>query len=63
VTLAKATRFGTLSALYDTGCRTAGLSYSRRGLQIGARLGHVEGRGWSKPSLQVAVEPLSLLGL
>ncbi|KXZ51948.1 hypothetical protein GPECTOR_11g72 [Gonium pectorale] len=52
---------GTLSATYDVATDEAGVSLSRRGLTLGARLGRLEGAGWKKPALHLVVEPLSLL--
>ncbi|KAG2497390.1 hypothetical protein HYH03_004546 [Edaphochlamys debaryana] len=61
--LSKTTRFGTLSASYDLATEQAGVSYRRRGLVAGARVGRLEGQGWSKPALILSVEPLTALGL
>ncbi|GLC34135.1 hypothetical protein PLESTB_000841200 [Pleodorina starrii] len=59
--LCKSFKYGTLAASYDMATEEAGLSYSRRGLTLGARVGRLEGQGWKKPSLQLSVEPLTLL--
>ncbi|EFJ52705.1 hypothetical protein VOLCADRAFT_102691 [Volvox carteri f. nagariensis] len=59
--LCKTFKYGTLAASYDLAEEQAGLSYSRRGLTVGARVGRLEGQGWRKPSLHLSVDPLTLL--
>lgn len=53
---------GTLSASYDLAEEEAGVALSRNGLTVAARMGRLEGQGWTKPVLHLMVEPLSLLG-
>ncbi|KAG2449782.1 hypothetical protein HYH02_005306 [Chlamydomonas schloesseri] len=58
---------GTLAASYDAATREAGLSLSRKGVSVGARVARADGAtgglaaGWGRPSIHIAVEPLSLL--
>ncbi|GIL46112.1 hypothetical protein Vafri_3173 [Volvox africanus] len=59
--LCKSFKYGNLSASYDMAANEAGLSYGRRGLVLGTRLGRLEGQGWKRPSLHISVEPLTLL--
>lgn len=54
----------TLSAKYDLGSRAVGLGLGRPGVALEARLARgADGQGWKRPSLHLAVEPLTLLSL
>lgn len=61
VTLMKQLQHASIAASYDFAGSEGSLEYSRPGIRVSAKMSNVRGAGWKKPSLNLYLEPLTLL--